>query len=101
MLYGRGAMRELGIADRMGCDSLWAPRYNHELGSTADIGWPDASVMLWQYTDGKFDYAKPYPIEAPGIGATDLSVFVGGDIPDLKQNLLWYEPEAPAVAAAE
>lgn len=76
MLYGRNAMRALGITDRMGCAYLWAPRYNQVLGSTSDIGWPTELVKLWQYTDGKANFTK-YPDTAPGIGSTDTSTFLG------------------------
>jgi GH25 family lysozyme M1 (1,4-beta-N-acetylmuramidase) len=76
LLYGRGAMRDLGITDRMGCDYLWAPQYNHVLEPTDDLGWPAERVKLWQYTDGSTNFTK-YPAAAPGIGATDLSVFRG------------------------
>lgn len=76
LLYGRGAMNDLGITDHMGCDYLWAPQYNHVLDSTDNIGWPAELVKLWQYTDGSANFTT-YPRMAPGIGATDLSVFRG------------------------
>lgn len=76
MLYGRVAMRDLGITDRMGCDYLWAPRYNQVLGSTSDIGWPTELVKLWQYTDGKANFTQD-PATAPGVGCTDTSTFLG------------------------
>lgn len=77
MLYGRGAMRDLGITERMGCDFLWAPEYGSSLVSTANLGWPNELVKLWQYTDGTTNLTK-YPSSAPGIGAGDVSLFRGG-----------------------
>ncbi len=76
ILYGRGAMRDLGITEPMGCDYLWAPQYNHVLDSTANIGWATADVKLWQYTDGTSNFTSN-PSAAPGIGGTDLSQFLG------------------------
>lgn len=76
LLYGRGAMRDLCITEHMGCDYLWAPRYNHVMGTTDDVGWPAELVKLWQYTDGTANFTS-YPASAPGLGATDLSIFLG------------------------
>jgi GH25 family lysozyme M1 (1,4-beta-N-acetylmuramidase) len=76
LLYGRGAMRDLGITDRMGCDYLWAPQYNYQLDSTASIGWSPELVKLWQYTDGKTTFTRD-PNSAPGLGATDTSKYLG------------------------
>lgn len=76
ILYGRGAMRDLGITSQMSFDFLWAPQYNYKLDPTDRIGWPAAQVKLWQYTDGTASYAK-LPIAAPGIGPCDLSKFLG------------------------
>ncbi len=78
ILYGRGAMRDLGITDHMNCDYLWAPQYNYRLdpSKTEQIGWESPDVKLWQYTDGKADYTS-MPTSAPGIGPTDLSQFLG------------------------
>lgn len=76
LLYGRGAMRDLGITDHMGCDYLWAPQYNHVLDSTESIGWSASEVKLWQYTDGSANFTAN-PDAATGIGATDMSQFLG------------------------
>jgi GH25 family lysozyme M1 (1,4-beta-N-acetylmuramidase) len=76
LLYGRGAMRDLGITDHMGADFLWAPQYNHVLNSTSNIGWPTELVKLWQYTDGNVNFTAN-PTSAPGIGNTDMSLFLG------------------------
>lgn len=84
MLYGRGAMRDLGITDRMGCDTLWAPQYNWTLDSTSDIGWPANLVTFWQYTDGQDNFTS-YPDAAPGIGKDDLNLFLGGTVDALRE----------------
>jgi GH25 family lysozyme M1 (1,4-beta-N-acetylmuramidase) len=76
LLYGRGAMRDLGITEHMGCDYLWAPQYNHQLDSTASIGWATELVKLWQYTDGTTTFTRD-PNTAPGLGATDTSKYLG------------------------
>lgn len=76
LLYGRGAMRDLGITSRMGFDHLWAPQYNYKLDSTDNIGWPSELVKLWQYSDGKTEFTKD-PNWAPGIGPCDMSKFLG------------------------
>lgn len=101
MLYGRGAMDELAITDRMGCDYLWAPQYNHVLVSTDAIGWPKELVPLWQYTDGRANFT-PHPASCPGIGNCDLNVFIAGDdCAALCALLLCFAGEAePAPAAA-
>lgn len=83
MLYGRGAMRDLGITSRMGCDYIWAPRYNSVLEDQkfklSDIGWSKDALMFWQYTDGVDNYTK-WPKSAPGLGDSDLSAFQAGGI---------------------
>jgi GH25 family lysozyme M1 (1,4-beta-N-acetylmuramidase) len=78
ILYGRGAMRDLGITDHMGCDYLWAPQYNYELeeSKVTQIGWEMKDVKLWQYTDGTSHFTS-MPNAAPGIGASDMSQFLG------------------------
>lgn len=76
LLYGRDAMRALGITSRMGFDHLWAPQYNHQLDSTEPIGWPRELVKLWQYSDGKTEFTKD-PSWAPGIGPCDMNKFLG------------------------
>jgi GH25 family lysozyme M1 (1,4-beta-N-acetylmuramidase) len=83
MLYGLGAMRDLGIRDRMGCAYLWAPHYWRALEDDrlrlTDIGWSCDALRFWQYTDGQVNLTR-YPHEVPGIGPCDTSVFTGGGI---------------------
>jgi GH25 family lysozyme M1 (1,4-beta-N-acetylmuramidase) len=87
-LYGRAFLRAKGIRSRMGCDLLWAPRYNGtqlvkaNLGPVTDFGWDDASLKFWQFTNG---VSGPVPHEVPGIGPCDISWFFGtlGELQDL------------------
>jgi hypothetical protein len=87
MLYGRGAMRDLGIVSRMGAARLWNPGYTRSMPATTSIGWPAELVALWQYTDGRTNLT-PYPATVPGFGAVDGSVFLGGDVDDLAAQLV-------------
>lgn len=83
ILYGRGAMRDLGIADRMGCVAVWNPSYTRTMimnGLTP--AWSVDDVVLWQYTDGTAgDPPNGLPMRIPGwpegLGL-DLSVYVDG-----------------------
>lgn len=96
ILYGRGAMRDLGITDRMGARFLWNPSYTAIMKRAAieRIGWTLEDVALWQYTDGKVGVAKTkkgkqLPLAVPGFGAFDCSVFVGGrTIADFRRMLV-------------
>jgi GH25 family lysozyme M1 (1,4-beta-N-acetylmuramidase) len=88
MLY-RNAVGNLdGVTSRMGCDHLWAKRYNHAMGNTQPIGWMTAEVALWQYTDGDSNFT-PWPTRAPGLKGGDLSAFLGGDVAALAAALCW------------
>lgn len=91
MLYGRGAMRDLGIRSRMGAQYLWNPGYTAALPATEAIGWPSDEVVLWQYTDGTHN-ATRYPTEAPGLGAVDASVYLPGDLVTLAATLVRRAP---------
>jgi hypothetical protein len=87
VLYGRGAMRDLGITSRMGAARLWNPAYTRSMPATTSIGWPAERVALWQYTDGKTNLT-PYPTTVPGFGAVDASAFLGGDLVELAAQLV-------------
>jgi GH25 family lysozyme M1 (1,4-beta-N-acetylmuramidase) len=49
ILYGRGAMGELGINDRMGCDLVWNPSYTQTMHLHGLEAWNLEDVVLWQY----------------------------------------------------
>jgi len=86
ILYGRGAMRDLGIRSRMGASYLWNPSYTGSMRPCDSIGWPSSLVPLWQYTDGITNLSS-HPTEVAGFGAVDASVFRGGHIDDLAATL--------------
>lgn len=78
MLYGNGAMRDLGITDRMGCDWLWCPRYTATLPSVIyeRAGWTVDQLALWQYAgDGTGELAT-YPVATPDGKKIDHSALV-------------------------
>lgn len=82
ILYGRGAMRDLGIRDRMGCDAVWNPAYTREMVTNGlTPAWSLDDVVLWQYAgDGAGDASKHgLPLTIPGFPTNmDMSVFVDG-----------------------
>ena len=69
--YGRSMFLDLGITSALGCDFSWVPRYNDELGSTAEIGFPEPD--LWQYGNGQFNFTS-WPDAAPGLRPGDMNV---------------------------
>lgn len=92
MLYGRGLMRDLGIASKMGCDAVWNPSYTRlmvtnglmpisrrEDGKT--FPWTLDDVALWQYEgDGVADTSFTHLTKVvAGRAKVDLSVYVDGD----------------------
>ncbi len=87
ILYASGVLRDLKINLAGICNYLWAARYSRQVGSFADYGWPDEQLVLWQYTDGKYNFTE-YPPSAPGLGPSDLSVYRGADITALRNNLI-------------
>jgi lysozyme len=92
ILYGRGAMRDLGINDRMGCDLVWNPAYTATMVTHGLEAWSLEEIVLWQYCgDGSAAISK-LPHSVPGFGACDLSVFIKGahrpTLQLLRDNLL-------------
>jgi GH25 family lysozyme M1 (1,4-beta-N-acetylmuramidase) len=87
VLYAGEVFRDLGVKLADVCSYLWAARYGRELGSFEAYGWPDDKTVLWQYTDGASNYTE-YPNVAPGLGASDLSVYRGGDLTALQDTLV-------------
>lgn len=82
ILYGRGAMRDLGIRDRMGCDAVWNPSYTREMVTNGlTPTWSLDDVVLWQYAgDGVGDSSKHgLPLTIPGFPTNmDMNVYVDG-----------------------
>jgi GH25 family lysozyme M1 (1,4-beta-N-acetylmuramidase) len=87
VLYAGGVFRDLGINLAGTCSYLWAARYGHQVGSFEAYGWPDEKIVLWQYTDGTYNYTGQ-PSSAPGLGASDLSVYRPGDLATLRRTLI-------------
>lgn len=80
ILYGRGAMRDLGIRSRMGCDVVWNPSYTATMRMSGLEAWTLDDVALWQFGgDGVGDASVHHlPLKVPGFGAVDVSVFIDG-----------------------
>lgn len=90
MLYGRGAMRDKGIVDKMGCDCVFNPAYTHTLTMHGLEAWTIDYVVLWQYCgDGKAALAdqEKFPRVIPGFGNADISVYIEGSNKPSFQNL--------------
>jgi lysozyme len=82
MLYGRGAMRDLGINSKMGCDVVWNPSYTRTMVTNGLSAWKLDDVALWQYAgDGAGDASvHGLPLSIPGFSSNmDLSVYIDGD----------------------
>lgn len=80
-LYGRGAMRELGIQSKMGCDVVWNPAYTAVMVTNGLFpAWTLDDIALWQYCgDGDAVFAKlPKFIKGFGDGKVDISVHIDG-----------------------
>jgi GH25 family lysozyme M1 (1,4-beta-N-acetylmuramidase) len=92
MLYGRGAMRDLGINDRMGCDVVWNPSYTAKMVRNGLQAWDLEEIVLWQYCGDNFAANKNLPNTAPGFAKVDISVFIKGaqrpTLQDVRDSLL-------------
>lgn len=92
ILYGRGAMRDLGIADKMGCDLVWNPAYTAAMVVHGLEAFALEDIVLWQYCGDGQAAIKTLPNSVAGFGPCDLSVFVkGAQTPTLqmvRDNLL-------------
>lgn len=78
ILYGRGAMRDLGIRDKMGCDVVWNPSYTKKMSRHGLEAWALDDIVLWQYCGDGQATVENLPHELPGFGKVDLSVYVQG-----------------------
>jgi GH25 family lysozyme M1 (1,4-beta-N-acetylmuramidase) len=80
ILYGRGAMRDRQIKDKMGCDAVWNPSYTRTMVTNGLEAWTLDDIVLWQYCgDGVagIDEQK-LPRSIPGFGSPDISVYIEG-----------------------
>ena len=90
MLYGRGAMRDRGIREKMGANWLWNPSYTRTMPrqTIEKVGWTIPEVALWQYCgdgDGKL---QGYPTEVKDFGKVDISVCLLDDVSKVIEKLL-------------
>ena len=78
LLYGRGAMRDLGIRSKMGCVGVWNPAYTAEMPMAGLEAWGLEDVVLWQYAGDRRGDASRHmlPLVSPVGG--DCSVYVQG-----------------------
>lgn len=92
MLYGRGAMRDLGITDKMGCDVAWNPSYTQQMVRHGLEAFQLEEIVLWQYCGDNTSYLAGYPHTVPGFTKIDISVFVMGaarpTLDDLRNSVL-------------
>lgn len=81
MLYGRGAMLDLGITSKLGCSIAWNPSYTAAMRPMDAAGWHLDEIALWQYAgDGVGEGAsKGLPNSVPAFGPHgDISVAITG-----------------------
>jgi hypothetical protein len=92
MLYGRGAMRDLGINDRMGCDLVWNPSYTATMVRNGLQAWDLEEIVLWQYCGDNTAAFEKLPHTVPGFNKVDISVFIKGaqrpTLQDVTERLL-------------
>jgi Glycosyl hydrolases family 25 len=92
MLYGRGAMRDLGIVDKMGCDVVWNPSYTQRMVRNGLDAFELEEIVLWQYCGDNVGYLAGYPTKVSGFNKIDISVFIKGaqspTLDDVRQALL-------------
>lgn len=117
MNYARGAMRDLKINDKLGCDRAWNAAYTYPMETNGllprDPGGAVNSapgpftlddIVLWQYC-GDGDSAHPtYPNGVAGFGKEDISVFLDGarkpTLARLRERLLRKGPQLGELAVA-
>lgn len=91
MLYGRGVMRDRGIASKMGCDRVWNPSYTQSMETNGIVdlkfygrrgAWDLDDIVLWQHvgdgTGSNLRHKLPLVIDGFGHGRVDQSVYVDG-----------------------
>lgn len=80
ILYGRGAMRDKSINDKMGCDVVWNPAYTSTMVMHGLEAWTIDDVVLWQYCGDGTAALNPqkFPRSIDNFGKCDISVYVEG-----------------------
>jgi GH25 family lysozyme M1 (1,4-beta-N-acetylmuramidase) len=80
ILYGRGAMRDLGITSKMGCSRVITPNYGDSMETNGLQAWSLGDIAAWQFTDGVRSGPSKYPTRPSGFaGAVDTSVIIAGN----------------------
>jgi GH25 family lysozyme M1 (1,4-beta-N-acetylmuramidase) len=94
ILYSGQVLKELEISDKMGCDFLWMAQYGvskPDLDRFYALGWTDAQIVMWQYTDGSAGNNKTLSPQLPdtpdGMGPRDSSIFRNGSLAQFKALL--------------
>jgi hypothetical protein len=92
MLYGRGAMRDLHINEKMGADVAWNPSYTPTMHKAGLEGFALDEIVLWQYCGDNQSYLPNYPHQVKGFAKLDISVFIKGSaeptLDDVRSGLL-------------
>jgi GH25 family lysozyme M1 (1,4-beta-N-acetylmuramidase) len=85
MLYGRGAMRDLDIVDRMGCNVVWNPSYTRTMVRNGLEAWDLKDIVLWQYCGDGTAAIETLPHSIDNFGEVDISVYIdGGNSPTIE-----------------
>ena len=96
MLYGRGAMRDLEINNRMGCDVVWNPSYTATMVRHGLEAWSLDEIALWQYCGDGTASITTLPHSIDQFGAVDISVYIQGaekpTLERLRQRLIGERP---------
>jgi Glycosyl hydrolases family 25 len=92
MLYGRGAMRDLHISEKMGADVAWNPSYTPTMHKAGLEGFALDEIVLWQYCGDNQSALPNYPHQVKGFAKLDISVFIKGSaeptLDDVRAGLL-------------
>jgi hypothetical protein len=90
ILYGRGAMRDKSIKDKMGCDVVWNPAYTAHMVMSGLEAWTLDDIALWQYCgDGTSVLdEKKFPKSIANFGSPDISVYIEGANKPSLDNLI-------------
>ncbi|HET9627564.1 MAG TPA: GH25 family lysozyme [Kofleriaceae bacterium] len=95
ILYSGQVLRDLQIKDHMGCDYLWMANYGvsqPSLSGLYSLGWSDAQIVMWQYSDGdpgsNQTRSPQLPDNVPGMGPRDCSKFRGGGLAQFQSLLI-------------
>ena len=96
MLYGRGTMRDLHIAEKMSCDVAWNASYTEHMVRNGLEAFDLEEIVLWQYCGDNVAFLPGYPDRVEGFSLIDISVFIKGalspTLEDVREALLKEPP---------